>query len=292
MNSGYVLFNPLAGGGNCTENLAKLENFLDAKLEFHDVTKVEDYKAFLAQVEPGAILVIAGGDGTLNRFINATEGIQIPNEILYYPCGSGNDFTREIAPEGERKPVSVTKYIKGLPQVEVKGKKYRFINGIGYGIDGYCCQVGDEQRTVSKKKINYTAIAIKGLLWKYKPCNAKVTVDAKTEYLKKVWMAPTMYGRYYGGGMIPAPVQDRNAEDRKLSVMVFYGSSSIHTLLMFPSIFKGEHIKFKKHVRMISGKQITVEFDSPRPLQIDGETIVDVTSYTATACPVEAEVRC
>jgi hypothetical protein len=30
-----------------------------------------------------------------------------------------------------------------------------------------------------------------------------------------------------------------------------------------------------------TGHEITVEFDQPTPLQIDGETILDVTSYTA-----------
>jgi diacylglycerol kinase family enzyme len=50
---------------------------------------------------------------------------------------------------------------------------------------------------------------------------------------------------------------------------------------MFPSIFKGEHVKYKKHIQVLSGKEITVEFDCPTPLQIDGETVPNVTKYTA-----------
>ena len=34
-------------------------------------------------------------------------------------------------------------YAQKLPTVTVNGKAYRFLNGIGYGIDGYCCQVGE-----------------------------------------------------------------------------------------------------------------------------------------------------
>jgi hypothetical protein len=34
---------------------------------------------------------------------------------------------------------------------------------------------------------------------------------------------------------------------------------------------------------VIEGKEITVEFDKPCALQIDGETILGVTSYTARA---------
>ena len=162
MINGYVLFNPLAGSGNSEEGLKQLEKMLEAKLQYHDVTKIRDYREFFCQMEKGAILVIAGGDGTLNRFINATEGLELPGEVLYYPCGSGNDFAREVAPDGEGKPVSVLKYLQDLPQVEVNGKNFRFINGIGFGIDGYCCQIGDEQKPTSNKKENNTAIAIKG----------------------------------------------------------------------------------------------------------------------------------
>ena len=52
--------------------------------------------------------------------------------------------------------------------------------------------------------------------------------------------------------------------------------------MVFPSIFKGEHVKHKDMVEVLSGRTIKVEFDKPTALQIDGETILGVTSYTAT----------
>ena len=107
-----------------------------------------------------------------------------------------------------------------------------------------------------------------------------ITVDGKEYNFKKVWIAPTMNGKYYGGGMIPAPNQKRLSDDKIISVMVFGGWGRIRTLMAFPSIFKGEHVN-KKCVTVIEGKDITVEFDGPRPLQIDGETILGVTSYEA-----------
>ena len=88
-----------------------------------------------------------------------------------------------------------------------------------------------------------------------------------------------MNGKYYGGGMIPAPQQKRTGDT--LSVMLFHGTGKIRSLLIFPSIFKGEHVKHKKNITVLSGKEITVRFDSPRTLQIDGETIVGVSEYTA-----------
>ena len=100
-----------------------------------------------------------------------------------------------------------------------------------------------------------------------------------------------MKGRYYGGGMMATPAQDRTAPDGKLSVLLFHGSGRLRTLMVFPSIFKGEHIKHDKIVTVLSGYDVTVSFDSPAAVQIDGETIVDVTSYRAMAkAPVPAEV--
>ena len=205
------------------------------------------------------------------------------NEIYYYATGSGNDFLRDIAGVPADAPVLINDYIKDLPTVTVQGKTYKFLNGIGYGIDGYCCEVGDRLREQGDSKINYTGIAIKGLLFHYKPRDAVITVDGINCPYKKVWLAPTMNGRYYGGGMMPTPNQNRLGLNRSLSVMVFFGSSKLKTLAIFPSIFKGEHINHRHNIKVLCGHEITVRFDRPTPLQIDGETILGVTEYTVRA---------
>lgn len=125
----------------------------------------------------------------------------------------------------------------------------------------------------------YTSIAINGLLFHYKPTNAVVTVDGETHTHHHVWLAPTMNGRYYGGGMMPTPAQRRLNPDGTISTMVMYGKGKLKTLTVFPSIFKGEHIRHNEMVDVLTGHHIRVEFDRPTPLQIDGETIPNVTSY-------------
>lgn len=279
MAKGYVLYNPLAGNSNAGEDAKLLQMVLDEDLEYYDMTRITNYKVFLSNLSTDDYLVIVGGDGTLNRFVNDTDGMEITQEIVYYPIGTGNDFAKDMG-MGEN-PGPITEYLKDLPTVEVQGKRYRFINGVGFGIDGYCCQVGDELRKIPGKKVNYTGIAIKGLLFHFAPRNATVTVDGKEYAYKKVWIAPTMLGKYYGEGMIPTPLQNRNSG--KLSVMLFHGAGRLRTLCAFPGIFKGTHVKHKNMVAVHTGNEITVEFDRPTPLQIDGETILDVTKYTARA---------
>lgn len=289
MATAYVLYNLKAGNKTAIDDVNILEVVLHDDVKLIDISQIKDYRVFLTGLEPHDSIVLCGGDGTLNRFINDTEGIEYDNEVLYYPLGTGNDFASDLGHTKGCNPFEITEYIKDLPTVTVKGKTYRFLNGVGYGIDGYCCEVGDELKKVSDKKVNYTSIAIKGLLFHYKPNNAKVTVDGKTYTYQKVWLAPTMNGRYYGGGMMPTPAQNRTSG--KLSAMIFHDAGKLRTLTIFPSIFKGEHIKHTKHVEILSGNEITVEFDRPVALQVDGETILGVTSYTAYTSATEKAKR-
>lgn len=280
MSKAYILFNPIAGGGKIKDDLDVLQVVIDDEVVFADLTEPGMPKRILEKMEKDDYIILCGGDGTLNRFANDTANMDIQNEILYFPCGTVNNFAAEFHASYGSNPFVITKHLKNLPAVTVKGKTYRFLNGVGFGIDGYCCQEGDRLRQIPGKKVNYTMIAIQGLLSKYKLTGATVCVDGVKHSFDKVWIAPTMYGKYYGGGMIPAPQQKRGGN--QLSLMVFHDSSKMRTLMIFPSIFKGTITKHHKNVSVYYGREITVTFDEPRPLQIDGETILDVVSYTAT----------
>lgn len=293
MNKQYILYNPHAGNGKGEANARALESIVtDAELVLCDMTAITSYSDFFSNMAEGESIIICGGDGTLNRFINDVAGLTLPSPIYYYPSGSGNDFANDLGMTNTDRPFPIDEYLKDLPTVYVNGMERKFINGIGYGVDGYCCQVGDELRATSDKPVNYTSIAIKGLLFGYKRCDATVTVDGVTKRIKGPWIAPTMHGRFYGGGMMPAPEQSRLDPDGMLSFMTLHTAGKLRTLMIFPSIFKGEHVKNEKYVEIIKGKDITVKFDRPTALQIDGETVLDVTEYRAVsgkAVKTEAE---
>ena len=278
----YLVYNPLSGKGNralsdaeCYRTMANIPTVIVP------ITDIEDLAEYFDNIDPCDDVVFFGGDGTLNKVANVLCDRTVKNDIYYYPCGTGNDFARDIGIADTRQPVLINQYIKALPTVTVNGKHFKFINGVGFGIDGYCCEVGDQLKSQGKNP-DYTAIAIKGLLFHFKPVNATVVVDGQKHEFKKVWIAPTMLGRYYGGGMMPTPKQDRNSTDKKVSVMMFHGSGKFTTLAIFPSIFKGKHVKKKKHVTILEGKNISVTFDRPTSLQIDGETMLNISSYSVT----------
>lgn len=283
MTTYTILYNPHAGNGCGEQNARKLEHILtDCTLTYRDITEITDYSAFFQDLSPECTLILSGGDGTLNRFVNDTAGISLPTPLYYYAGGSGNDFLRDVAPSNPL--IDLNPYLSNLPTVTVNGKTFRFLNGVGFGIDGYCCEEGDRLRETTRRPVNYTAIAIKGLLFHYHPTNAVITVDSVRHSYRKVWLAPTMNGRYYGGGMMPTPDQTRCNPQGTISTMVFHGSGKLKTLMIFPSIFSGTHLRYTRQVEILTGQHIHVEFDRPTPLQIDGETISNVTSYEISAC--------
>ncbi len=291
MEKYLVLYNKLSGPagsqaeGKLPAPAEKLRSILEnggAATELRDIRSVGSYDELFAEIGEDTRLVLCGGDGTINRYVNESGENGLSKDVYYYPAGTGNDFARDIGFDAGGGPVVINKWLKNLPSVTVNGKTSKFINGVGYGIDGYCCEVGDKLKEKSDKPVNYTSIAIKGLLFHFKSKTANVTVDGKEYEFKNVWIAPSMMGRFYGGGMNAAPDQDRLSEDRTLSLVIMHNKSRLKTLMIFPSIFKGEHIKHTGQVSVIKGHDISVTFNEPSPLQIDGETVTGVSGYSVS----------
>ena len=85
MKKYYILYNPFAGNNTGERSAlkikAKIEPKMEHPVELVDMTKIEDYKDFF-QAHSGAGIIICGGDGTLNRFINETSEIDFENKIF------------------------------------------------------------------------------------------------------------------------------------------------------------------------------------------------------------------
>lgn len=275
----YLLINKKTNNENYEERVNELKSNLNTLYkELFVSDEGFSHKAFIESLKEDDEIILCGGDGTLNYFLNHVDCDNLKNNVYLYPTGTGNDFLKDLGKIDTKEPVLINEYLKNLPTVTINDKKMKFINGVGYGIDGYCCEVADKQRLKSNKPINYTAIAIKGLLFHFKKRISTIKIDGETYQFKNVWLTPTMKGRFYGGGMMVAPNQDR-VNDKDLSVVVYKTRSKLKALMVFPSIFKGEHIKKEKVVKVFKGKDIEVSFNIPCALQVDGETILNVKSY-------------
>ncbi len=271
----YLLYNLEANNSSSKDNLIKLYSE-----KFEGITPIIfnglDFEKFSKSINNVDTIILSGGDGTINHFVNLYKKYPFEADILYSADGTGNDFLRDIEKDNL---VRINEYINDLPKVIINNEERYFVNNSSFGLDGTVCEIADILKKKGKK-INYTNIAAKLLLFKYKPTNAKVIVDGKEYNYKNVWLASSMNGRYVGGGMMLAPTQDRLGNE--LSCVVIHGKNRLKIAIAFKTIFTGEHIKkYPKYVDIIKGKNIYVEFDRPNSIQVDGEVTLNVTSYTA-----------
>ena len=280
----HVLFNPISSNNKGEEIAKKFISHVhldkdQSQLAFRDITKT-DCMYLMNSLEEGDEVFIVGGGGTILRFANEIKGIELKNDIFFAPAGVGNDFFTDIAKPGEEY-TRVNEYIIRVHSAIINGKEYPFLTDVGMGIDGYVCRLGNTSRDPDKN-FNYSFAVVKGICGKYKPCGCSVIVDGgEEEYFDNVWMASTLGGKTYGGGVKIAPTYDRLEADY-LELIIFTSPSAAKTLLAFPSIKNGTHADKNVGTHIFRGKKITVKFTSPRDAQVDGDTIPDVLEYTAT----------
>ncbi len=277
----YILYNPKSNSEHNDLNIIpgkeELERRGAKQISLLDIDA--DPRAFYETLTDADKLYICGGDGTLHYFANNTRGLSFPCPVHVIRSGTGNDFLNDIGQTKADELYDVREHIENLPEVEIDGERRLFINGVGMGIDGAVCDGVEQYKKRTGKKANYTAIALKLLAYKYKRPSATVIVDGVEHKYTDVWMASAMHGRFFGGGMMIAPTQDRRTG--KLSVMVMHGGSRPRILTIFPTVFKGTHLKYKEIVDVFECDEVTVRFDIPIAFQADGETKSDMITYTA-----------
>jgi diacylglycerol kinase family enzyme len=275
----YILFNPLSSNGKSIEVMEKLKGKLAKDghpSEAFDIIEVsKDIDSFLKRTDKDDKVVILGGDGTLHYFVNGIRNIVIEQEIFLYKGGTGNDFSREFK---NKEIINITPYIRELPTFKVNGEETDkiFINGVGFGLDGaVCCGVNDSG--TKKSGIAYIKNLL-SLIKHFPRYDLEVWVDGVRHTYKKVWLATVTNGKYFGGGMKISPVSDRT--DDILELYVIHSVSFLKLLFIFPTIFIGKHMLFKKvGISLVKGRQFKLVSNAPIPFQSDGEVVIGVNEF-------------
>ena len=92
----HVLYNPKAGNGTGESLTKNIEKFLSGdEVVYYDLTQNKTVE-LIAKIPRSEKIVISGGDGTLNRFVNDTANIGIRHDVYYFATGSGNDFIHDL----------------------------------------------------------------------------------------------------------------------------------------------------------------------------------------------------
>jgi len=259
MGKAYIFYNPNAGDGKILEDLDALEFVLDDPCTACDMSRPETYCEALFAMEAEDYLVLCGGDGTLNRFVNLTGDLQRTNEIYYYPSGNGNAFALTHGYRYGCNPFAVTDSLRRLPTVAFKRKSERFVTGILF-------DATTKNRRLFKRGKAYTDLK-----------TVTISTDGVKRQFQKVQFLAVMYGKYCGGGFAPDPGRRRGEESLSLVVISGCGRQKAKGLLKQLRRGSAPHSACYTCIR---ANDLQITFDSMTCLQIDGETHSDVAAFT------------
>lgn len=265
----YILYNPKAGDGDWKLDIEALTVVLDGQVQALDIAHITNYTAFLRGIGEEDVLILAGGDGTVNRFRNDTRMIGLPRQILYYPIGRSNILARSLGKGRGDCPFPIREELEKAPAVQVQGKDICFLTGIGCGLCGW---------QIPGKKTN----PVRALHRAAAHCgsfSAHVCVDGVRRSYSRVWMAPVMWGQHCRSLTGEAD----QAQSGQLSIMILHGCGRMKLHRLLNALRRGKQARCGKNVEILTGREITVELDRPVPAALDGESLGCVSAFTAKA---------
>lgn len=263
-----LIYNPLSRNGKKEDFIKKIVDQLEKEgrsVHTENVLDIKNVDAFISLLQPEDRVILVGGDGTLNRLVNAIYGKTFTQDLCIYQAGTGNDFVRSI--HTKDKIVSIKPYMNRIPTLSYKHKKQYFLNGAGIGMDGYIVRLVNSTKG-KKTRFNYLMNTLKGFIL-FKPMKMAFQIDGIDYKDDKVWLASVMNAPYFGGGMMIAP--DANRNDDELTLVLVRKIPKLMLFLIFPTIYSGKHVRFKKWVKVYKGKQFKLTFEKETYMQVDGE---------------------
>lgn len=216
------------------------------------------------------LVIIGGGDGTLNAAIEGLIDTQLPLGIL--PLGTANDLARTL-----EIPTSIPKACQIIADGEVKridlGKvndKY-FFNVASLGLS---VEITQQLSGELKRRWGVLAYAIAALqvVYRARPFKAEICYLDRSIQVKTVQIA-IGNGRFYGGGMVVD--DDATIEDSKLDLYSLEIRKWWQIFPLIPAIMRGKQGNWPG-VRTLEGQEIEIYTRKPYPINTDGE----ITTHT------------
>lgn len=269
------IVNPVAGKGRGKKAIPIIEKkMIDNNISYEIIMTskpLEATRLAMENVHSFETIIAVGGDGTVNEvaqgLIKSKKG-----RLGIIPCGTGNDFVRALNID-----LSLEKSLDIIIEGRTKAIDVGRVNG-HYFIN--ISSIGFDTHTVIetnkiKKSINGIWAYIIGVLItliKYKKENADLIIDNK-EYKRRLLLLAVGNGNTYGGGMKLLPMAQ--IDDGYFHICVVRDVSNLKLLFLFPSIFKGTHLKHSKYVEIFKANKLIYKNKKRIELNIDGE-ILDV----------------
>lgn len=206
----------------------------------------------------GYTIVAVGGDGMINRVLNALIGTN--NTLGFIPSGTGNDFYRSALKE-------IKKETEECDVIKINDRY--FINVACFGIDA---DVANNKGLIKSKMIpksqRYNVSVINSFL-KYEPRHFVLKMNNE-EIEGDFATVAVCNGGYYGSGYNISPNFKLN--NGLIDVYAVEDDNKFNIMKMILSMKKGKHEKYKK-VHKFQTNKLTLISNNEINSNIDGEEL-------------------
>jgi diacylglycerol kinase (ATP) len=216
------------------------------------------------------LVIVGGGDGTLNAAIEGSIETQLPLGIL--PMGTANDLARTLGI-----PTSLPEACQVIARGKVRAIDVGWVNGkhfFNVASLGLSVQITERLTKEVKRRWGILAYAFTAAqaIWEARPFRAEIRANNQSFRVKTIQIA-VGNGRYYGGGMTVA--EDATIDDRRLDLYSLETQHWWQIIALLPAMRQGNHASWP-NVRALHSQEIEVYTRKPRPINTDGE----ITAYT------------
>lgn len=228
-------------------------------------TKNEGISDLIRKNHTVDLVIVAGGDGSLNAAAKGILETQLPLAIL--PMGTANDFARTIGipPDPLRAARELLTYKPHpIDLGEVNGHPYFNVASVGFSADLAQQLSADAKRKFGK--LGYAVVAAR-ILWRSDLFTAYLDHNGTTEKISTLQVS-VGNGKFYGGGL--AIKEDAAIDDGLLDVYSLEVGHWWKLLKFLPSLRQGTQAKWDD-IRSFSATELTIKTKKPRPVNTDGE---------------------
>lgn len=288
MKQAILLYNAYAGHRTIVNELDKITEKLQVlgyELRLHRSTAPGDIRSYILDrviIENTDLILISGGDGTVNECISAMceKDLDIPLMIL--PLGTANDFANSagIPSNVEACLDLITEGYLAYIDVGQANERY-FINVCNMGLfSGVSHNVDPEL----KKKFGRLAYYFKGFeeIQNYQAMD--ITLTADDEVLKDKYLLILIFNGKGAGGMLKLA---KNAEitDGKFDVVCIKNLNIFEMPALMFKVLQGEHLK-DVNVDYLTSSHIKIECHN----QEENHFVTDVDGEKGPGLPMEIKV--
>lgn len=229
------------------------------------------------EIQKNDLIIVVGGDGSLNQFVTLYKKHNLNNSIGYIPAGSGNDFARaHQIPKNTKKAVNHLFNVKKKSNLAIiyarqNSIDHYAVNSIGAGIDGQIINLVNSNKSKEKQRLFPYISAIFSAFKKQSKFPLTLQVDDDIYKFKNVQLALIANNSYLGGGINLIPEAD--GSDDQLDVLIADNVSFKDLIIIVFRIFTDK--KHLSHPKLYSfkSKEVTLVIESDQYAQKDGELI-------------------